>query len=140
MKKLVEDWIYYAENDLNTAKILIEYDTPITSSIAFHCQQAIEKYLKAYLVDNEIPIIKTHDLVKLDGIIKKIKALGIDKEKLMTVNEVYSETRYPGDIGLLPDGLPSVKQVQEFLEFANEVKAIILKELNPENTDNTGTT
>ena len=60
-----------------------------------------------------------------------IKNLGIDEKKIIMLNEVYTETRYPGDFGLLPDGLPSVELAQEFIEFVNEVKAIITRELLP---------
>jgi len=129
MKKQVESWIFFAERDLKTAEILIKDENPFTNIITFHCQQAIEKYFKAYLVQKNIPIIKTHDLIKLNNMTKEIKDLGIDEKKLIVVNEVYAETRYPGDLGLLPDGLPSDKQAAEFIEYAKEIKAIISKEL-----------
>ena len=131
MKKLVEDWILFAERDLKTAEILIKDEYPMTNIIAFHCQQAIEKFLKAFLVEKDIPIIKTHDLIKLNNMVKEIIDLGIDERKLMIVKQVFSESKYPGDLGLLPDGLPTDKQAKEFIEYANEVKVIISKELNP---------
>ncbi|MDR3284041.1 MAG: HEPN domain-containing protein, partial [Treponema sp.] len=104
--------------------------------IAFHCQQTIEKYLKAYLIENDVPLIKTHDLIKLNGMIKEIKDLGIDRSKLTIINEVYIESRYPGELGLLPDGMPTDEQSQEFIEYAKEVKTIIINELKKE-TKNT---
>ncbi|MDR0760377.1 MAG: HEPN domain-containing protein [Treponema sp.] len=64
MKKQVEDWILLADNDLYVAEIIIKDDYPLTNIIAFHCQQTIEKYLKAYLMENDVPLIKTHDLIK----------------------------------------------------------------------------
>ena len=131
MKKLVEDWVFYAESDLKTAEILIKDEYLMTNIIVFHCQQAIEKYLKAFLVDNNVPIIKTHDLIKVNDMVKEIKDLGIDEKKLMIVKQVFSESKYPGDLGLLPDGLPTDKQASEFIEYAREVKAIISKALNP---------
>jgi len=130
MKKPVEEWVFFADRDLETAEILIGRDNPLTNIIAFHCQQAIEKYLKAFLVKNEIQIIKTHDLIKLNNMVKEVKDLGIDENKLVIVNEVYSETRYPGNIGLLPDGLPTNEQAHEFVEYAREIKGIIFKVLN----------
>ena len=131
MKKLVKDWFFFADRDLKTAEILIRDEYPLTNIIAFHCQQAIEKYLKAYLVEKETPVIKTHDLIKLNETVRQIKDLGIDEKKLVIVNEVYSETRYPADLGLLPDGFPSDEQAKEFIEYAKEVKEIILKEITP---------
>ncbi len=129
MKKQAEDWILLADKDLYAAELIIKDEYPLTNIVAFHCQQTIEKYLKAYLLEKDIPVIKTHDLIKLNGMIKEIKELGIDEEKLIIINEVYIESRYPGDLGLLPDGFPTNDEAREFIEFANEVKSIINKEI-----------
>ena len=129
MKKLARDWVFFADRDLQTAEIITKDEYPLTNIVTFHCQQAIEKYLKAYLADNAVPIIKTHDLIKLNNMIKEIKDMGIDEKKLIIINEVYAETRYPGDLGLLPDGLPSDKQALEFVEYAREIRDIISREL-----------
>ncbi|MHB1645175.1 MAG: HEPN domain-containing protein [bacterium] len=51
-----------AENDLINAKVLFESDKTTGDGICFHCQQAVEKYLKAYLAYNNKEIIKTHDI------------------------------------------------------------------------------
>jgi len=125
MKRQTEDWILLAEKDLQAAEIILNSEFPLTNIVAFHCQQTIEKYLKAYLIENEIPILRTHDLIRLNGMIKEINDLGIDEAKLMIINEVYIETRYPGELGLMPGGMPSKEQTEEFVEFAKEVKTII---------------
>ena len=130
MKKQVKDWIFLADKDLNASEILIKEKNPLTNIIAFHCQQTIEKYLKAFLIENDIPLIKTHDLIKLNGMITEIIDLKIDESKLIPINEVYVEARYPGELGLMPDGVPTKEQAMGFIDFAKEVKAIIIKELN----------
>jgi HEPN domain-containing protein len=129
MKKQVEDWVLLADNDLYAAEIIIKDDHPLTNIIAFHCQQAMEKYLKAYLIENDVPLIKTHDLIKLNDMTKGIKDLGIDEKKLIIISEVYIESRYPGDLGLLPDGIPTDEQAKVFIEYAKEIKTIINNEL-----------
>ena len=129
MKNLTKDWIFMADKDLTAAEILSKDDYPLTNIVVFHCQQAIEKYLKAFLIENDIPVIKTHDLVRLNKIIQKIKNLGIDREKLALVNDVYSESRYPAEIGLLPDGMPTNEQAKNFIEYAKEIKTIINNEI-----------
>ncbi|GMO43748.1 MAG: hypothetical protein Pg6C_05570 [Treponemataceae bacterium] len=118
-----------ADRDLITAERIMADDDPFTNIVAFHCQQAIEKYLKGYLIEHDVPLEKIHDLVKLYGTILKIKDLGLDKDKLFLISEVYTETRYPGGIGPLPDGLPSDEEAQEFVEYAKEIQTIILTEL-----------
>jgi HEPN domain-containing protein len=81
--------VLLADNDLYAAEIIIKDDYPLTNIIAFHCQQTIEKYLKAYLIENDVPLIKTHDLIKLNDMTKGIKDLGIDEKKLIIISEVY---------------------------------------------------
>jgi HEPN domain-containing protein len=49
MKKQAECWIVLADKDLMAAEIILKDDYPLTNIAAFHCQQTIEKYLKAYL-------------------------------------------------------------------------------------------
>jgi len=129
MKKQVEDWISLADKDLYAAETLIKDSHPMTNIIAFLCQQSIEKYLKAFFIEKNIPLLKTHDLIKLNDEIKDIKDLGIDETKLLLINEVYTASRYPGDFGLAADGMPTNKQAKEFIEYAKEVKAIINTEL-----------
>ena len=129
MKKQTEDWILLAEKDLCAAGILLKDDYPLTNIVAFHCQQTIEKYLKAFLVENDAPIVKTHDLIRLNEMIKEIKELGIDEQKLMMINEIYVEARYPGELGLISDGMPTNEQAKEYLEYAIEIKTIINNEL-----------
>jgi HEPN domain-containing protein len=129
MKKQTEDWILLADRDLYTAELLTKDDHHLTNIIAFHCQQTIEKYLKAYFIEKDIPLVKTHDLIKLNGLIQERSDIGIDEDKLLAINEVYIDSRYPGELGLLPDGLPADGQVKEFIEYAKEIKAIIINEL-----------
>ncbi|MDR2096834.1 MAG: HEPN domain-containing protein [Treponema sp.] len=60
MKKQVEDWILLADKDLYAAEIIIKDDYPLTNIVAFHCQQAIEKYLKAYLIEKDVSLRYTY--------------------------------------------------------------------------------
>ena len=129
MKNIVKDWIFLADRDLSAAEVLLKDEYPLTNIVAFLCQQTIEKYLKAFLIENDISLVKTHNLLKLNDLVNEVKDLSIDEEKLDDVNEVYTESRYPGEIGLLPTGMPTYDEANDFWEFAKEVKSIILKEL-----------
>ena len=129
MKKQVEDWIFLADKDLYAAEILLKDEYPLTNIVAFHCQQAIEKYLKAFLIENDVPLIKTHDLIKLNEMINEIKNIGIDENNLIIINEVYIEARYPSELGLMPDGMPTNEDAKVFLDNAKEIKNIIIHEL-----------
>jgi len=130
MKKQVEDWILLADKDLNAAELIIKENYSLTNIVAFHCQQSIEKYLKAFIIEEGLSLVKTHDLIKLNGMINEIKDLGINENKLMILNEVYIDSRYPGELGLIPNGMPTREQAHEFIEYAKEIKTIICNELN----------
>jgi HEPN domain-containing protein len=63
-----------ADDDLESAKILNEYKDikrKPTGVIVFHCQQAVEKFLKGYLASNDVEYPKTHDLEKLNKLCEK---------------------------------------------------------------------
>jgi len=124
MKGNTKGWIFFAENDMNLADYSMS-DARLTGQVAFHSQQAIEKYFKAYLVENEIPFPKIHDLVKLYEFIRNVKDLEIDEEMLLKINKIYSESRYPSNIGILPNGqIPSVEQAKEIFDFAKKIETI----------------
>jgi HEPN domain-containing protein len=129
MKKLVSDWIILAEKDIKASAIIID-EADLTNVVAFHCQQAIEKYFKALIVEYDKPVLKIHDLLKLYGIIKETKNLEIDEDVLSEINEVYIEDRYPGELGLLPEGMPTEEEAKKFMGFAREIEAAVKKEIS----------
>ncbi len=127
MKKQVTQWLKYAEIDLLSAEKLLD-DKNLTQSVAFHSHQTAEKSFKAILEDRSIRIPKSHDLEKLYGMILKegIKLI-LDEDILSQINDVYIDSRYPGDAGLIPQGIPSTEKAKEFFKAA---KVIYEKVLN----------
>jgi HEPN domain-containing protein len=47
---IVQQWLKIAERDLLSAKQGLEAEIIITDIVCFHCQQSVEKFLKAFLV------------------------------------------------------------------------------------------
>ncbi|MHC6202263.1 HEPN domain-containing protein [Breznakiellaceae bacterium SP9] len=64
MKRQVEEWYFYADQDMLTVSEIID-NPSLTNVVAFHCQQAVEKYLKAFMVAHDMSVIKIHDLSTL---------------------------------------------------------------------------
>lgn len=62
MKKYTRQWVRKAESDLAVAQHLFTLKPAPSDEICFHCQQAIEKYLKGLLSEHSLSIQKTHDL------------------------------------------------------------------------------
>ena len=60
-------WVGYAKADLEAARILCASSNPDSqwNNVAFHCQQAGEKVLKAFLIDRGWRLQKPHDVAKL---------------------------------------------------------------------------
>jgi HEPN domain-containing protein len=133
MKKQTEAWVGFAEKDMLTVSEIIK-NPNLTNVVTFHCQQAIEKYFKAFILENDKPLMKIHNLLALYGIIKENINFELDEDLLSTVNDIYLESRYPGEIGLLDDGsMPTVEQAAQFFAFAKEIEEKIKKELNKNN-------
>lgn len=64
--EFVLPWIQRADSDISSARHLAENMRPVpTEIVCFHCQQAVEKYLKAFLALNNMGSPKTHDLIEL---------------------------------------------------------------------------
>jgi HEPN domain-containing protein len=129
MKKQVEEWYYFADQDMLTVSKIID-DPNLTNVVAFHCQQAVEKYLKAFIAAHDIKLVRIHDLIKLYDIVRQIKDFEFDREILVLLTQLYTEDRYPGGgIGLLPAGIPTGEDAKRFYEFAKEVEQKIKAEL-----------
>ncbi len=60
-------WLEKAVMDLRSAEADLAINPPILGDALFHCQQAVEKALKAFLTWHDRPFRKTHDLVELGG-------------------------------------------------------------------------
>jgi HEPN domain-containing protein len=62
--KETKNWLIKAINDYKTAEKLINLpeNEIITDTLCFHCQQAVEKLLKAFLVYHKIGFQKVHTI------------------------------------------------------------------------------
>jgi hypothetical protein len=63
--ELAHAWMTKARSDLATARLLIEGQEKYLDTGSYHCQQAAEKALKAWLTAQEIIFPKTHVLEEL---------------------------------------------------------------------------
>jgi HEPN domain-containing protein len=120
-------WLEKAEHDRLTAEAALGLDPPITDIAAFHCQQAIEKTLKAYLFWEGVDFEKTHDLRELTILCAdKDPAFSAFEPKLAPLTHYAVRFRYPGP----PD--PTVEEVSEALSVVETVRDFVLVRLPPE--------
>jgi HEPN domain-containing protein len=81
----VQEWLEVADRDLDSALLLNEAVRRHFEVICYLCAQAAEKYLKGYLVFNDIIPKKTHDLKQLN-----LDCSEIDSD----FQNVYDECRF----------------------------------------------
>jgi HEPN domain-containing protein len=94
------DWLEIAARDLLAARILIERKQCLDIA-GFHCQQCIEKALKAYLIDRTGTLVDGHNLTWLCRQAARHNTyLKHYMEETAKMNRLYIETRYPSDIDL----------------------------------------
>ena len=120
MRKATEEWIRAAEDDLETIEEIVD-NPQLTHIVAVHAQQAVEKCFKALLEERERDIPKVHNLITLLGRIDEGVFEDIDVDMLDRLNQLYIEARYPGELGLLPEGKPSMKEARSFQRFAEQI-------------------
>jgi HEPN domain-containing protein len=97
MKKLTAEWIKKAEADFVVARNLLN-DRPIYSDqVCFHCQQAIEKFLKASLHEAALAIPRTHDITGLiDLLVPADHTWRSYRRGTRTLTRYAVDYRYPG--------------------------------------------
>jgi len=66
------EWLERARTHLRSAESLLNLEPPARETAAFHCQQTVEKALKAFLVHHNEPFEKQHDCAKLCDLCAKV--------------------------------------------------------------------
>jgi len=113
-----EHWMSKGEDDLRLAELAFE--NGIYDYAAFHAQQAVEKFLKAFLVRFGKPVPRTHDIAYLTELCKEIDP---SFEHLYDINAHYLsdfavEVRYPGYYTVPKDvALEAIETAKRVLEF-----------------------
>jgi len=124
----IQKWIIKAKNDFKIAghELAQPDDEMVTDAVCFHCQQAVEKLLKAYLVSKNIEFGKTHNLEFLLELCKKQDP---DFEKLNVGNlSFYAvEIRYPDEFYI-----PSLAEAKECFKIASVARGFMLRKLESE--------
>jgi HEPN domain-containing protein len=115
----IKQWLFKANEDLLVIEKLTEFEIIATSSVCFHCQQAVEKFLKAFLIANGIDIKKTHNIEFLLSECSDIDKdfTNIDPKEL---SDFGVDVRYPGDMYI-----PDEKETLEYKNLAFEIKDFV---------------
>jgi len=98
MKLLTREWAEKAENDFKVAtQILRRRKEIVPNAACFFCQQCVEKYLKARLVESDIPFPRSHDLLQLLKLCTQVEPLWSAYANIVdAMTDFAVDFRYPG--------------------------------------------
>jgi HEPN domain-containing protein len=134
VKTVVEEWITSAQDDLTM--VMLGAQVPVIASTCYHCGQAVEKILKAYIIAKENTLTKTHDLiVLLENCESHSSDFGKFKKQCAKIT-TFSTIRYPPSRNVTE--LKMEQTVKSALEIVNFTKSK-LKDLGyeaPESSTN----
>ncbi|MBC7218326.1 MAG: HEPN domain-containing protein [Candidatus Caldatribacterium sp.] len=119
MKRETREWLSIAEEELQSGECLFERG--FYRMAYYHAQQAVEKVLKALLVEKEIPPPRTHNILDLCVALRKLGSNPpLSEEESVFLTSIY-QARYPAGLGLLPSGEPSKGDAEKALQCASKI-------------------
>jgi HEPN domain-containing protein len=97
MKSITQEWIEKAEGDFRSAQLeMRSHKIHNYDAVCFHAQQCVEKYIKAKLIEVDIPFKKLHDLTYLLELAAPVELLWVCYEQELRLLTDYAvEFRYP---------------------------------------------
>jgi len=118
-------WLVKALQDLRRVEILLAATPADVEGALFHCQQAAEKALKAFLMWHDVRFRRIHDLEEIGRQCVEVdQTLQPQAGRAETLSEYASRFRYPGAAYE-----PSLEEGKTALESVREVVDAILSRL-----------
>lgn len=124
MTDKVAEWITRAQADLTAVELLLKFDEYPGAILAFHCQQVVEKSLKAFLTARSASFLHRHDLAYLLDLCSEVDSSFDELEAQISGLTPYAvDGRYPTDLPLEPTKDETRlfhQQAQTVLEFVKQ--------------------
>ncbi|ABU58429.1 HEPN domain-containing protein [Roseiflexus castenholzii] len=121
--ELAKEWIRKGDSDLFNARLVAASTGPYDTG-CFHAQQAIEKYLKAFLAFHRHSIPRTHDLEELARLCDAIEPLPeLALFDLAALSDFAVQLRY--DFTIWPD----VRELEDAVRQAEGIRDVIMPRL-----------
>lgn len=123
--EVTTQWLDKSQRDLRAALVIFESEEALLDVVVFHCQQAAEKALKAYLVYKKVKFIKTHDLDVLVDLCCQSEPCFQSLDNLADILTPYAtEFRYPGDLME-----PEREDAEEAIKMAIQIYDFIVERI-----------
>lgn len=128
MKASTRQWLEFAQTDLRSCENNLS-DEFVTNVVAFHAQQAVEKAFKALIEEKDIRMSRIHNLTRLYALTEPFLISPIDETELEKLDNVYTSSRYPGEIGLLSTGKPTMNESKELYYISRRIYDILFQSI-----------
>lgn len=125
------EWLEKSYHDLDSAKILFE-SGHYTDTIGYILHQSIEKIFKSWLAYQNVPIVKTHNLIELYEVTDAVLDLNEDEiEFLAIATTYYTKQRYPSP----HKRLPPKEEIKAVLDLATGLMESVCQQLGIDTND-----
>ena len=120
MKDQTKKWFEYADENLRSAKVLL--DNRLFNPCLQNVQQAVEKMLKAVLAESGVKIRKTHSINELATILAEGgMKVNIEEHERDLIDSIYLPSKYPIG-GILPDFEPDLQICRQCVAIADRLR------------------
>jgi HEPN domain-containing protein len=123
MKDETRQWLKYAAENLESAKVLKE--SRLFNPCLQNIQQSVEKSLKSILIESSLKLKRTHSIAELRNILRDNSIrVGLDDEECEFLDSIYLPSKYP--LGsALPEFEPDNELCESGIDIAEKVYAEI---------------
>ena len=120
MKDETRTWLSYADENLDVAGLA--FDHGHLNACLQNAQQAVEKYLKAVIVERDLEFRRTHSIRELLGLLAAQDiAMSVSEDEMDLMDSIYVPSKYPV-YSALPQTLPDPAICRDALSIAHKVK------------------
>ena len=118
----VREWLRKADLDLQAARRLMSQPPHMPEIVCFHAQQAVEKFLKAFLVYHEVEFEKVHAIrYLLDLCVEIDSEYDCLRDRAEPLSRHAVQGRYPMSGPEINEG-----QAAETVRVAGEIREFVL--------------
>jgi HEPN domain-containing protein len=124
-RAVVDSWIAKGKSDIDSANVLIRGTELHLDTGSYHCHQAAEKALKAWLTSQKQEFRRTHDLVEL---LNQCMEIHPEFEALLEPAQflvpLATQFQYPGDFFE-----PPLEEALQALEYASTIFRFVVQRI-----------
>jgi len=119
------EWLRRTKEDLDAAALVVTVPSPLVRTALFHCQQAVEKAMKAFLTWHDASFREVHNLEELgESCIRLDSTLASAVTRVTVLTKYAVRFRYPG-----APYEPDVEEAQEAMGLARGFVDTVLAKL-----------